>query len=221
MKRVSVAGIGVFVLVVFAAFTSGATKDAAKLAQTVLVGNTNDNPVPTTARGTTLVYGAVTLREGSTVGIDPSANTVRIGNPVQLANSADDPIFVQAAGASRPTPFQQTVSIHANVGGVGSAEFMVPASGTLVVENVSAEATEQSAAIGIIETTVNGIVAQHFLRPFDRPVTTLNYWRALTMSENRRFYADAGSMVRVSFKMLSPSCCGESDYTVTISGFIE
>src|SRR5207237_10104139 len=101
---------------------------------------------------------AIGLATGSAVGINPSQNTVQIGNKVT------NPVLVRSADPRQP--FQKSVSVAwVNGSNYAADSFAVPTGKRLVIEIVSAEGTFEGVDNKLltfsIGTTVNGAPAAY------------------------------------------------------------
>ena len=124
--------------------------------QDVRVINTTSEPVPTAAQGTTAIVGTVNvgntptvnLASGSSVGLDPSNNTVQLGNT--MAN----PVPVRDVDNPARQPFQKGTFYFLNDGesSKGTTLFFVPFGKRLVIEQVSTFAA--GAEVGQVLTDV-------------------------------------------------------------------
>src|SRR5262245_49325955 len=76
---------------------SQASQVMAQTAKDVVISNAASQPIPTTVQALPAITGnvavtntpEVSLQSGSTVGINPSSNTVRIGSVVSVTNADD------------------------------------------------------------------------------------------------------------------------------------
>jgi hypothetical protein len=172
------------------------------------VNNTSSNPVPVTG----------------SVGIDPSSNTVQLGNP------ANSPGFVEDVGAPGRIAFQQSVQLNFTAGDSMSSNFiLVPAGKRLVIGFVSAGwviPNGQKILQVSVETLFQGHDAFHFFAPVLSGTSTgINApppgdWFAL--SQETELYAEhlsnpGGDVVINVFRSDST---GSGNGALTVSGYL-
>src|SRR5437870_2121818 len=136
--------------------------------KSVRVVNTTSDPVPTHAQGTTTIAGTVGfdpknnlvgLAPGSGVCINPSCNTVQVGN------AADSPVLVRDVDNCARQPFQQMRIMSFSHGSASaSTTISVPEGKRLVIEYVSADARFPAGQVVTqmaLTTIVNAQLAAH------------------------------------------------------------
>lgn len=154
----------------------------------------------------------VDLAPGSSVGINPSSNTVHI------ASSSREPVYITQALAVIDV-FQKQLEITLEIGAAqGSTSFTVPASKLLVIEDVSGLAfmggNNQFPEVSF-KTTANNNLAEHLLYSFipNAPGIFPVYAFGNTI------YADPGSTVELIFKRQGDNnTFGTAELKVTFSG---
>jgi hypothetical protein len=205
---------------------------AVEKATDVRVVNLSSEPVPTTAQGTTNIAGNVNvantpnvnvantpnvnLAAGAQVGINPSANTVR------LTNTLTSPLPVRDVDFGRQ-PFQDSASDTQQPGTNASTITIatVPAGKRLVIEFLSALA-QMPAGQSLVGCQINTIAppfggVTHELLINEQPafVNGDALWRA---SQHLRLYADPGSSVRML--VTRDSSAGQALFLATVSGYL-
>jgi hypothetical protein len=172
----------------------------------VKVVNTSREPVPTT------VQNAVKLATDNIVGINPSSNTVQVGN------SESNPALVRNVEDARQ-PFQQMLDFDFADGQITrSVSLSIPSGKRLVIEYASASlGVGQGQAIVHIEinTTVEGVSAGHFLMAASQG-TGAGGNGVFGASQQMRVYADDGLFVNVQRNNGSGTAGGR----VTLSGYL-
>lgn len=164
---------------------------------------------------------AIGIAAGSAVGINPSQNTVQIGNKVT------NPVIVRSADQRQP--FQKSVSVAwVNGSNYAADSFAVPTGKRLVIEIVSAEGTFEGADNKLltfsIGTTINGTPAAYSLpfivqgAAFSLPNSTNPYYY-YAASQSLRLYADSGTPVSVKAFRVTTTASG--GFTMNISGYLE
>ena len=183
--------------------------------QKVVVTNTASNPVPTVAQGTTTVAGTVQAQQAGawSVGLDPSQNTVRVGN------TEADPVPVANVNDARQ-PFQRFFSLNATDFPNALGSFQVPSGKRLVIEYASFRGEKPQGQILelVIQTTVNSVLAPHFLTP--SPVGAMGTSEFFTASQQMRVYADPGTSVGVFIQRFAGPFTGNISAGVSISGYL-
>ncbi len=214
-----------FVVVVGAVlFSSPITACSQTKAGNVVVVNTNSNPVPTLAQGTTNIAGNVSVTNTPTVNLASGASvsvtntpTVNLasGTSVGISNTPANPVLVRSVNDAVGQIFQKQMQINMAAGEFGkSASFFVPAGKRLVIEHVSAagfDDGDQHLRFAV-DTSVNGEFASHFLvteRQGGHP-----YFR---VSQQMRVYADPATHVQVV--VLRPTSTTTAIAVMTISGY--
>ena len=184
----------------------------------VVVVNTPSNPVPTAAQGTTPVE--VTNTASVTVA-NSAANPIPVvaqgTSAVEITNTT--PLAVRDADNPARQPFQGEASVAFPAGGdTINVFFTVPAGKRLVVEHVTATiavSPGQHALMNVM-TTANGNQAVHFMSP-----TPQGEWigfQVFGVSQPVRFYADAGTQVRLQANKNGTTGIGSA--TVSLSGHL-
>ena len=174
----------------------------------VIVVNTDSNPVPTLAQGTTTIAGNVSVTNTPTVNLASGAS-------VGISNTTANPVLVRSVNDAVGQIFQKQMQINMTVGEFGkNASFFVPTGKRLVIEHVSAagfDDGDQHLRFEV-DTNVNGEFASHFLvterqggQPFFR------------VSQQLRVYADSGTQVQVV--VLRPTNTTTAIAAMTISGY--
>lgn len=160
----------------------------------VVVVNTAAQPVPVAVQGTATIAGTVSLASGSSIGINPSSNTVQLGNTV------DNPVMVRDVDNPARQPFQEefAITLPDNFGGE-NATFMVPLGKRLVIEYVSARGfvpAGQTLTFSIRTrqgNTPNGVV--HYLVSTEQGFSGTS--TGFVAGQVMRLYADPGTQVLV------------------------
>jgi hypothetical protein len=218
----SACGFVVFVSAVLV--SSPVTACSQTKASNVIVVNTDSNPVPTLAQGTTTIAGNVSVTNTPTVNLASGASvsvtntpTVNLasGTSVSISNTTANPVLVRSMNDAVRQIFQKQTQINMAEGEFGkSASFFVPAGKRLVIEHVSAagfDDGDQHLRFQV-DTNVNSEFASHFLvteRQGGHP-----FFRA---SQQMRAYADPGTQVQVV--VLRPTSTTAAFAVMTISGY--
>jgi hypothetical protein len=159
-----------------------------------LVVNTPSQPVPIT--GSLGVNGTVQAQQSGVwmVGIS-NTPTVNIGNSVQVASSANNPVYVSDVNNNALQPYQITLDPRAQGGNPSSVT--VPQHKRLVIEDVSAFASLSPGARGffIVGTQLTGqaFSTNHFV-PLSFAYTDGTY-DYLIAHQQTMWYADPGTTV--------------------------
>ncbi|GEM_PF-1344721 len=208
MRSYLIAAAGAAMLALIFAL-SGSNNVSAQLPQpsdNVKVVNTTREPVPTT------VQGSVRLAMDSSVGINPSSNTVQVGN------TQSNPALVRNVEDARQ-PFQQTLDFDFADGQITrSVSLAIPSNKRLVIEYASASlGVPQGQSIGHIEvhTTVNGVSAGHSLMAVSQG-TGAGGNNLFGASQQMRVYTDEGLFVNIQ----RSNGAGLAGGRVTLSGYL-
>lgn len=197
LKAPILAGAGLATLVI--GLTLGIPSPAfAPPPSVVIVANPPSNPVPTVAQGIT---------------------PVEITNTASVTVANTTPLAVRDADNPARQPFQSESSESFPAGGdTINVFFSVPAGKRLVVEQVTASIgvlPGQHALMNVM-TTANGNQVVHFMKP-----TEQGEWvgfQVFVVSQPVRFYADAGTQVRLQVN--KNSTVGIGSATVSLSGYL-
>ena len=153
----------------------------------------------------------VNLAASSSVGINPSSNTVHV------ASSSREPVYITQALAVTDV-FQKQLEITLENGvGQGSTSFTVPADKLLVIEDVSGFANMgQSGQIPEVtySTTANNSLAFHWLAAFEYGFS--NHYSI--SGGNLTSYAGPGSTVELTLDRSSYGTVGTASLNLTFSG---
>jgi hypothetical protein len=166
------------------------------LAEEVTVNNTPAQAVPVReqnldANGNIAIHEQGTAQVAGTIGIDPSANSVVIGN------SASDPVPV----ALQPPPLepvQETVTVGLGTGETDDQEplFTVPAGKRLIVDFVSANGALGANALVLAEVKVgSGLFVPRVTLPLSKTRDSGPFLAAEAVT----LYAEAGETVFARF----------------------
>jgi hypothetical protein len=166
------------------------------------VNNSSSNPVP--------VSGSVR--------IDPSSNTVQLGNP------ANSPGLVEDVGAPGRIAFQKEVDVNFTAGDDHTSNFiLVPAGKRLVIEFVSAGwviPNGQKILQVSIETIFQGHDAFHFVAPAFTGTSAIGDW--FSLSQETALYAEhlsnpGGDVVINAWRS---DTTGSGNGGLTVSGYL-
>ena len=213
MNRVKnvAAAVGLAILASALVFSNPSTVNSAPPAPTanVNVVNTPDNPVPTSAQGTTAIAGNVGINGTPTVNL-AAGTTVGVNNTVAV-RTVDDQVR---------DVFQKTVSF--DVEGCGSHVIVpVPAGKRLVIEQVSAggidNAPEPRFLRFELSTFVDGEQGQHFLHSTTEGASGAVFGA----SQHVRIYAEPSHIVLAVAREYCGNGSGISaSATFSISGYV-
>jgi hypothetical protein len=230
------ATLGLGILVGSLVFSSSYASIASQGALDVKVVNTATQPVPTQAQGTTNIAGTVqaqqsgawnvgisgtpdvNLASGASVGINPSGNTVQVGN------TASAPVLVRDVDSPARQPFQDfnSIDLVAPFGNTERVLFTVPTDKRLVIEFISLLAlmpADQKSTVTLRTFINDGHPSTSFGKSFLVLTAqgTFNATDIYTASQPVRIYADPGT--EVFFLVSRTSGTGSAQYQVCISGY--
>lgn len=124
--------LGIVTLLSAAGYSNPTVRKAVAAGQSVIVGNSTANPVPTAAQGTTMVAGSV----GAT---QSGAWSVGVSGPVTVGNQSSNPVPVQVVVQANRTPFNYSAGMFLPDKSYSWADdfFTIPAGKHLIVQHLS------------------------------------------------------------------------------------